>query len=133
MTDGQRDSLGEYIRRIADEMALRDWTFSVLSEPAEADESAHIDITYGRKHALIRVAHDFVEFRPAAQRHSIVHELVHCHLEPACSIFQNEVQDALGFASGSLLWAGFKRNVEYGVDGLADAIAPLLPLWDTDG
>ncbi len=131
MTEDQWQSLERYVRQVADGLRLRDWTVNVERDaPENPDAGGSVRIIYGRKLAYIRVCSDFASYTPQEQRHTVIHELIHIHLEPACNIVLNDVREYLGRAADDLLWSGFKRSMEYGVDGLADAVAPLLPLWE---
>ena len=72
----------------------------------------------GRKYANLRLGECFLVDAAEEQRHTIVHELLHCHLGPMTRMI--EAHD--GMPPAAML------ALEYCVDGLADAIAPLLPL-----
>jgi hypothetical protein len=122
-----RKALGEYIRWVANEMELRDWTFTVAREASDEAHDASVSITYGRKRAQIYVSADFRAFDPGRQTHTIVHELVHCHLDSACGMVRNDLEEHLGKQADRLFWDAFRRQMEYGVDALADAIAKHLP------
>lgn len=107
-------------RLLADALALRDWNFVVSPEPCAPRFNARIEPTFGRKLATLHVRADFLCLAPHEQRHALTHELLHCHFAPACDVAREVLpKRALG---------AFIVNLEYGVDGLADALAPLLPL-----
>jgi hypothetical protein len=127
MLQKDRKALGEYIRWVADRMELRDWEFKLEHEPAAEDCDAEIRITYGRKLALIYFNSGFREYDAARQAHTVAHEPVHCHLEPACNMVQNDLEKHLSRQADQLFWDAFKRQIEYGVDSLASAIAKSLP------
>lgn len=130
MRKRDRKALRAYIRRVADALALRDWQIDLLAGPAPDGCNGHVSITYGRKVAEITVAQDFRTHDPRDQVHTIVHELIHCHLEPACALVHNHLEEHLGKTADKLFWEAFKHQVEYGVDGLADAIAGRFPKID---
>jgi hypothetical protein len=110
----------ENLRVLADALALRDWNFVVSPEPCAPQFNAQIEPVFGRKLATLRVRADFLCLTPHQQRHSLTHELLHCHLAPTQAVAREVLpKRALGT---------FTVNLEYGVDGLADAVAPLLPL-----
>ena len=121
MTDPRRQAWVPYIRDIADRLRLRDWTVRVKDDgPEGRDDHASVQCVYGRKLANIRLSDEFLGDDPEEQRHTVVHELLHCHLV-----------DGWWYAHGRLDDAGrdaFTRFMEKGIDGLADAIAPLMPL-----
>lgn len=82
LTDVEWKALGHYVRYCADAMGLRDWSF-VLARRYLTDTSAiaSIDITYGKREALIKIADDFRSLCDERIRESICHELIHCHLD----------------------------------------------------
>lgn len=132
MKKKERKTLCRYIRWVANELELRDWTIELLRAPAPADSLGYVHITYGRKLAEIRLSSDFRTRHPEDQRHTIVHELVHCHLESAHNMIFNDLEEFLGKQTDQVFYNGFKRQVEYGVDALASAIAKRLPVIDWD-
>ena len=128
MTKPEQKALGEYVRLVADMLELRDWTIELSEEPAPADSYGHITNTYGRKLAVLKLAPDFRSLTASQQRHTVVHELVHCHLESATNMVLNDLESHLAKQADQLFWEGFKRQIEYGVDALASAIAKQMPL-----
>lgn len=133
MTEHERQALYRYIRWVANEMELRDWTIELLRETCEDGAYAVVYPTFGRKIAEIKLTENFRELAPETQRHTIVHELVHCHLEPAANMVYKDLEDYLGKQTDQIFWNGFKRQIEYGVDAIAAAIAKHLPLIDWAG
>lgn len=116
-------SWGPYVRRIADLMCLRDWFIQLIWEgPDEPEVAADIKCIPGRRLAYIRLGDSFLDdYTPDQQRHTVVHELVHAHLDQA----QKVAEEAMGEQ-----WAVFRLLLEYGVDAIADGWAPCLPLPD---
>lgn len=130
MTKRDSKALGQYIRWIADEIGLRDWTLHLLDETADEDCNAQTRLIFGRKLASIRVATEFRELEPERIRQTIVHELVHCHFAAATNQVEHDLSEHLGSQASNLFFAGFLRNLEYGVDAVAGALAPHMPLID---
>lgn len=128
MNKRDRKALGEYVRTIADAMELRDWHIDLMHDPCEDEALASISATYGRKRASISFNRSFRDLAPDVQRRTVAHELVHLHLEPACDIVKADLVELLGRPADTVLWLGFKRQIEYGVDALSDAVAKHLPL-----
>ena len=123
-----RKRLRKYIRWMADEMGLRDWTVSLAPDDF-ATEGAAADVLclYGRKYLTIRLNRDFAERRLEQQRHWITHELVHAHLW-SLDFTLNNASDHLPTAAFDLLQKCVNDNVEFAVDALAEVIAPHMPL-----
>jgi hypothetical protein len=130
MTRAQRKTLTDYIRLLADEMRLRDWTVELGEEPCDAGRCASVHLVYGRKLATISVPNDVSGTDAEELRHTLVHELIHVHFEPATNAVLNDLQTLIGRPADMVFWEGFKRQYEYGTDGLADAISRHFPLID---
>lgn len=132
MNDHEWGVVEGYVRTIANVVELRDWTITVSREPAPKGCSGHVEITYGRKLATISLDSSFRGRSREDQRQTVVHELVHLHLESAANMVQNDLEQWLGKQADQIFYDGFKRQMEYGVDALADALAKHLPLveWD---
>lgn len=127
MKSSDKKELLKYIRAVADDLELRDWTFILSDEPTENDSYGYVNPTYGRKVAIIKLCSDFRNLDKEKQRHTIVHELVHCHLESACNMVMSDLEQWLGKQTDQIFYDGFKRQMEYGVDGLAEALAKHQP------
>jgi hypothetical protein len=114
----RRQRWAPYVRKLADILHLRDWRVDVNEEsPADSNAWASCCPIEGRKCAEVRLSESFLNDEKIDQRQTITHELLHCHLGPMWRVIEAE-----GNAT-----AAAKLAMEYCVDGLADAIAPLLP------
>ena len=136
MNQRDRKELARYVRHIADEMGLRDWTFEVkVGDPDEEDEIpncddalASIECVDGRKFAIITFVPDSRKQPPEELRDTVVHELIHAHLNPACEIVRVDAKDGFSQATYEMLMMSFRRSIEYAVDGLAEVISKQFPL-----
>lgn len=120
MNDNQVLEYGFYVRDLANRLALRDWTFVLEPEHCTPGRNAEIQPCFGRKHATLRLSNLFLQMPAGLQRHTLVHELMHCHLAELSFYIQH-------LAFGDALRAA-RIMQEMAVDGLADAMAILLPL-----
>lgn len=121
MTDPRRRRFGSYLRDLADRLGLRDWTVRVLDgAPDTPDAVATVDCPSGRKIAAVNLSDGFLDLSPAEQRQTLTHELVHCHFWPAYDLAHQYLSEDA--------FAAFRQALEYGVDGLADVLAPHLPV-----
>jgi hypothetical protein len=121
MSTPERSSFAPYIRQLADRLGLRDWAFHILDETVLRDDSdAEVHCIEGRKLARLRLSEDFLRSDAQNQRHTLTHELIHCQLAAGVIV----AEKLLSASERSL----FMLSIEYGVDGLADAVAPLMPL-----
>lgn len=129
VTKKDHQALSGYIRLIADEIGLRDWSFKLLDEPPDnPDWLADVNCQQGRRFAFIRVRSDFRDSDLSDVRSTICHELVHCHLAPLQHQCDNDLDGLLGRAAAEVFSGGYRRNLEYAVDAIAEALAPHLPL-----
>lgn len=136
MRKRDRKELGRYVRWVADEMGLRDWHFDLDVEPPddpemyEGQQRAFADVcpTPGRRHAKMRFCEDF-RFGLTAdqQRMAVVHELVHCHLAALQHQCECDLDPLLGRPAITVFFNGFRRNLEYAVDGITAALTPHFP------
>jgi hypothetical protein len=134
LTEAEEDVLADYVRHVASELQLRDWAFTLSrDEPDSSDAQASVEPTYGQKHAMIYLRHDFRALRPERQRHCLVHELVHCHLAPVCDLIRLGLTPVLGALFTAAIWEPFRQQIEYATDALASALAKHLPLIDWPG
>ena len=126
MTDPRRQAWVPYIREIADRLRLRDWTIDLSDEGTDRDGvSALVCVADQRKFARLYLGDDFLDMTPDEQRHCLAHELLHCHFGWATNWARQRLADPER--------EPFERLHEIGIDGLADAIAPLMPLPDVNG
>ncbi len=117
-----------YVDQLRPILRLADWEVSVDgSVPDDDDTQAHISVTYGRKNAVIGLAVDFDERSRDGQRHTLVHELLHCHLDRIRIGFINHHRrfDDIGWDTAR---QSAIDEIEWATDALADAMAPLCPL-----
>lgn len=125
---GDRDELGKYVRDMADEMGLRDWTI-VLShaEPDDDDHGAECDVTYGRKLATITFRDDWVQWDAERIRQLVAHELLHVHTWPMEQRLC-DLKDLIGESAYTVASLAFRDALEHAVDGIATEWAATLPL-----
>lgn len=110
-----------YVRAIFDRLGLKDWEARVLDDPPPSDSAyAYVECVYGRKLAHVQFSRNFLRGSEAEQRHAVVHEALHCHFTQA-----DQVHAKL---AGDEHYGIFKLAMEYGIDAVAVAIAPLFPL-----
>lgn len=117
----------EYIRQLADLMGLRDWSVMVMNKPTGKRAGAAVRCTYGRKIVEIKLAPNFNAIAPELQRHYLVHELVHVHLWGVTqAVADVRMHTPKRWVQHLELAIGTAQ--EYGVDALAEVIAPTMPL-----
>lgn len=116
--------LERYVRQLADLCGLRDWKVTLEDEHPGDGCLGSCECVYGRKVANIRLAeHDAIE----SLRHTIVHELLHPHLDPIRLPIEN-IRSTLGDPLYNVTHNGMVDAVEYATDAIASILAPMLPL-----
>lgn len=128
MNAKQRETVKDYIQKMAKILRLQDWNIHLSDEPAPETDNGRITNLDGRKYAIIYLPSGFPDFKPEVQRHTIAHELIHLHLIAACDQVRCDLVSQLAQPAYTVFFDSFIRNIEYGVDGLADAFAPFLPM-----
>lgn len=129
MTDAQHAAYQTYLRQLADLLGLKDWEI-VLKRELDADEdtAASITCSYGQKHAFVWVGQKFFSgYDLAYRRCCLAHELIHCHLNAAQEVVRN-LSGRLAGDAYDIVRSCHHDAIEYATDGIARAIAPLLPL-----
>lgn len=121
--------LASYIRELANRMRLADWQIKLVLEPAPSDNAiAECDWSNGRHTLSIWLCLEFRELPVRAQRHAIVHELLHAHF--------SRPWDTLKYLyeSGNISTAVYEavgkesvRNFEHAIDAVAEIIAESMP------
>jgi hypothetical protein len=125
---GDLKKVGPYVRALADEMGLRDWTINILSTPPDNDQhAACIDIRYGRKFANIEFARDWAESSPDTFRSTCVHELLHCHFRPI-HWHINNLGSHIATSTFDVFYGAFRDIEEVAIDAVAEEWARHLPL-----
>ena len=124
-----RRQLANYLRALADQMDLRDWTVRFIHTPCRDDALAECTVIYGRKWVDVEVNRKFLKMSPQDQRATLVHELVHCHFDAVEGVMRDARQaKALPRRTQALIEQAQHRAIEHGVDAVAEALAPHLPL-----
>lgn len=128
MTPDQKTAVQSYVDQLKDLMALKDWKVRVCDDFCEDDNDAVIQPTTGRKDAAIFLHRNFFSEPPETQRHTLTHELVHCHLHPISTLVREDIAGSFGGDAHQIVMNTYRDRTEYAVDGIADGWAPFLPL-----
>lgn len=145
----QRKAINVYIRTMAEEMGLRDWTFYVQFMVEEEDLrevdshdgdtsvwGAACDPTPGRKHATIMLGREvlmrLIHEGPHEFRTTVCHELLHCHFASLWEILRKDLYDAgvMSQQTYNMFISNAERYMEFAIDGTAESWATSLPLLD---
>lgn len=117
-----------YFARLRPLLLLGHWRLDFPREaPTNADAAASVQAMERRNIATIRLGEGWYAASREAQRQYAVHELLHLHLarlDFAIGDFARVTDDQ----SYGIIRTAVSRHLELTVDGLADVLAPLLPL-----
>lgn len=118
-----------YAEELVTWMGLADWTVEISTDEIEDDSLAEIECIYGQRLAKISLNPNWDTMTPAAQRDTLVHELVHAILAPM-SQMSCDMIDALNVeGQGPIVAKAAIANVEEWVtDNIAIAWGQHLPL-----
>lgn len=135
MRKRDRRALEEYVRWIANEIELRDWTIIVdiaaVASPERADGQewgATSQSIPGRKACTLTFPTEFRDRRLEEVRSTVVHELVHAHHAPMWEMVRIDLAPSLVQPTYDMFCCGYERWMEFAVDAVADALAKHLPL-----
>lgn len=118
------NGLQAYLRQLADMMGLRDWVIRLDMGALEEGTMGQCFIPYGRKLADIKLAeHDTIE----ELRETMVHELVHCHLDGIRFPISN-IRNVIGQSLYDVASESTRDYVEQATQGIAREWAKTLPL-----
>jgi hypothetical protein len=136
MTERQRKNVEAYARGIAAQVGLLHWEIHLNPEPCRLGAWAGVAGVEGRAVARLKIAHGpehgtaLWEAPPEQQRHVITHEMVHLFFENAWQCVEVDLKQVPGLsaATHAQFQQAFARQMEYGIDAVAAAWAPNLPL-----
>lgn len=118
-----------YVRLLADALGLKDWGVTVNRDaPDNPIAAASMACVTGRKivHICLR-ASVFLTSSCEEQRHYVLHELVHVHLDDVDTVMC-QVEDVIDGDMYKLLKRVVDDRIEFAVDAIAAAIGPFFPL-----
>ena len=133
LTKKRQAEIQAYVDLLKPILVLRDWKIMVEHNGAEGDDNAaSIRCIYGTRHAYINIGESFDDHTVEQQRHVLVHELIHAHLNRIKGAVIN-VLNQVGRTEYEVGKAQLVDECEYATDSLADALAPLCPMpkWDS--
>ena len=130
MTPRQYKSLARYVRRVSNDLGLRDWTFDISHNPSDGVALAQIECIFGRNLGVMEFCPNWMALPPETQRHVVVHELLHAATAGPHGYVYRALPSLLGEGAWSAFESAYRQVDELAVDGLAAAIAPTFPVWE---
>lgn len=122
-------ALEAYVAACLPALNLSTWKITILTDVAPEDRYADIEPNDQAQTANLRVGNLFWSQKPAEQRLTVVHELIHLHL---CRLDQavDRLEPVLGSAAWTP-WAGvYEDAYERATDSIAEILAPQVALPD---
>lgn len=124
----RRDAVEVYIKNLQKYLRLQDWTLVVdWSEPCEDISIATFDPVEDQKYSVIRISEKFLDLGMEMQTQTLVHELIHCHLQPMTDLAEYTVKSIASKSASNVFDIAMSQSCEFATDAIADAIAPLVP------
>src|ERR1039458_5728905 len=120
-------TLATYVRTVADMLGLKDWVIEVSDEPADEQYDAFISMRECQKHATLYIGHSYWADSPEEQRHTIVHEMLHPHLDQMQRLIERN-SEVFGSVPAAILIGQHKVDLEFATDAIAAAISQHFPL-----
>ncbi|MFH2072364.1 MAG: hypothetical protein ABIJ75_05875 [Actinomycetota bacterium] len=127
MSPDQRAWLEKYIAAVQEVLYLGHWRIIISDVPADPNTYAQIKPTVCRDAAVLKVADDLLGNPPDVIRDSIVHELIHCIMEPIRWVMINGTNE-LSRSAAVIHEENHHDAMELATDRLARAVAPAAPL-----
>lgn len=131
LLNNDRDELAAYMRRLADLVGLCAWEIKLSTQgPDNENHAASVHVWYGRKVASIYMQPDWASWEAEELRSTIVHELLHCHINPIRNVADN-IESSVGKMIYTPLYNAMTDYIEYAVDAIATCWSETLPLPET--
>lgn len=109
----------EYIRYVADQVGLRDWTIFVLDDPpADPANAACISMFPHRKVAHVAFDKGWCDGDDETICRTVIHEMLHCHFEGIATALET-LESFAGTAYAKPVLRNVDHNMELGIDAIA--------------
>lgn len=125
MSKARQRAVAGYVKTIRDKLLLSHWTVRLIEEQPEAEAWASVEGVANRYIVNLRVSPDTFDEPPARVRVVFLHEVLHITL---MFVFDAPVKTELGQNAFDTFTEAYKRELEYEIDLLTEALAPLFPM-----
>ena len=127
-TAGLRLAVEEQVRVLQGLLRLGDWVVRLdWSAPAGDDCYAQITPNENSRHACLQISPLFLGLPEEAQRQTLVHELLHCHVFDLHHCAELMLENCASRSAFRIAAEVLNARVEMLVDGLADVLSPMCP------
>lgn len=129
-TEQRRKAVASHLATLVPFLRLQDWTVKVKWDKYsdEFDDAYATNTPLGdSRHCEIRFSKKFLELDDIEMNQVIVHELLHCHLFALEDYAEDIVAEIAPKKTAAVFNIGHTKLVETAIDGIADAIAAIVP------
>ena len=117
--------LHAYLKQLQDELKLSHWNIKLDKEAVHPESLAEIQIAPGQNTATISLHDEWKTWTPNELRSTLVHELIHCHLNPINEIAEEHLTELPQNKTTHIKTSMAYMN-ERATDAIAELIAPHL-------
>ncbi len=129
MSDELWEEVYQVVGRLMKTMNLPHWRIKLSREPDDEDTGASIHPIDGQWVATMKLGIYWHTMTVADKRNSLVHELIHVHLQPMNDVMRLGLPVILGQPIYNTLWEPFRQQNEYAVDAISRFITEMIE-WD---
>lgn len=124
--DEQKQHLTGLIAKWRQKLRLQHWDITVEwdEEPRTGDCILEVSPYTDIHEAIVRIGSFFDDIDPPMQESAVVHELIHCHAQPAWDVVE-QVLEELGSQARAHMTEVLRQRFEVMVDALAKALSPI--------
>ena len=129
-----RATIEDYIEYLKPNLGLSDWRIDLMDDaPTDNSHSAQAFIRTGSDYAKIWVSDDFLTNYSNQERTlTLIHELVHCHLERPWQFFEDLAKAELGEQAKNIAQHVFRGHMELAIERLTVVLANYVDHIDLD-
>lgn len=129
-TEQRKKAVTTHLKDLATILLLQDWTIKVMWDKycEEFDDSYATNTPIGdSRHCEVRFSKKFLELEDHEMTQVLVHELLHCHMFAVDDYAEEIVAELASKKTSAVFNLGHTKLLETAIDGMADAIARLVP------
>ncbi|HVZ41367.1 MAG TPA: hypothetical protein VHI13_18955 [Candidatus Kapabacteria bacterium] len=134
-TPAEHAHLTAYMLTLARALDLGSWDITLDHHPSSTNTLGQNKTIHGKRNATIYLHGDWRTDTPAELRSMLVHELLHCHFEPAWDIIDIDLANTrqLAVPAQEILEKTFGHQMELLIEQMVYLIAPALPAYEPPG
>lgn len=118
-----------YVNKLKSMTGLSNWNIIVSPKPADPGSLGETEVVYGQNLAKMYLHKDFRKDSPEEIRDTIVHELMHCHMEPMIEIMSDVLKPEADDPKSKAVHKAAMAVLAYESERIVDAISESLGKW----